>query len=185
MTHSKYNRLMVIACLDTILNLPTNTVVTVTSILQGKDNSLNYPYVSWKNVHDGEGGKFPGLSLRSITQTPASEWTTGAWSVFGVKWNEWFFVFHAVVIFCVFGTTPEMRHYCRSVFWFIPERLGYKKAPRFRSGDNIGRVVWPAYRKSACCQEVSSSQSYHISKRQLVDKNYISGAAARLLSSTL
>ncbi len=61
-TH-KYFRLMIIACLDTLLNVPVLIIIIVKNILQGKDSALNYPYVSWKNVHDGAGGNFPGLSL--------------------------------------------------------------------------------------------------------------------------
>jgi len=126
-THNKYTRLMVIACLDTICLLPVDITIIVMSILEGKENSLNYPYVSWKNVHDGEGGNAPNISLSSIEQVPANEWSTFKWDVFIVKWNEWLYVLHAVMFFCVFGTTPEMRRLYRSVFWFIPERLGYKK----------------------------------------------------------
>jgi len=107
-------------------------ITIVTSILQGKDDSLNYPYVSWKNVHDGAGGSYPGLSLSSILQTPASEWSTDAWGVFWVKWNEWFYVLQALMFFGVFGTTPEMRQYYRSAFWFIPEQLGYKRRRVFQ-----------------------------------------------------
>ncbi len=126
-THNKYNRLMVIACLDTILTLPMVIIAIITSILQGKDNSLNYPYISWKNVHDGEGGNAPGLSLSSIEQTPASEWSTDALGVFWVKWDEWFYVLQALMFFGIFGTTPEMRQHYQSVIWFVPERLGYKR----------------------------------------------------------
>ncbi len=89
-THNKYNRLMVIACLNTILNLPMDMITIITSILSGKDDSFNHPYISWENVHNGEGGNAPGLSLSSIVQTPASEWSTAAWGVFWVKWYEWF-----------------------------------------------------------------------------------------------
>ncbi|KLO06011.1 STE3-domain-containing protein [Schizopora paradoxa] len=125
--HNKYHRLMLIACLDTLVNLPVLIIDIVTNIVAGEDNSLNYPYVSWESVHNGAGGNLPGLSLSSILQLPASEWNTGGWNVFNVKWNEWLFVFHALVFFSVFGTTPEMRHYYRSVFWFIPERCGYER----------------------------------------------------------
>jgi len=126
-THSKYTRLIVIACLDTLFNLPVLITILITDILRGKDDSLNYPYISWKNVHDGAGGTAPGFSLGTILQTTASEWSSDPWSVFNTKWNEWIYVLHAIMFFLVFGTTPEMRHYYRSIFWFLPERLGYKR----------------------------------------------------------
>jgi len=126
-TRNKYNRLMVIACLDTILNLPMDIAGIVMSILPGKDNSLNYPYISWKNVLDGVGGNIPGLSLSSIQQTPASEWGTDTWTVLTIKWDEWVFVLEALIFFGIFGTTPEMRRYLRCAFWFIPECCGYKR----------------------------------------------------------
>jgi len=127
-TYSKYSRLMVVACLDTLFNLPVSITIIITEILEGKGNALNNPYISWKNVHDGEGGNAPGLSLSSILQIPASEWSSGGrWSVLAVKWDEWIYVLHAITFFLVFGTTPEMRRYYRTAFWFIPERLGYKR----------------------------------------------------------
>ena len=127
MTHNKYYRLIVIACLDTLLNLPVLIVTLATDIASGGENDLNYPYISWKNVHDGESGNAPGLSLSSIQQVPASVWSTDKWQVVLVKWDEWVYVLHALAFFCVFGTTPEMRSYYRAALWFIPERLGYKR----------------------------------------------------------
>lgn len=125
--HIKYKRLMVLACLDTIFNLPALIAISVTDILQGKESALNYPYISWKNVHNGAGGLSPGQSLSSIAQVPASDWASNVWSVFAVKWDERIYVLHAVMFFGVFGTTPEMRQVYRSALWFIPERFGYKK----------------------------------------------------------
>lgn len=124
---NKYKRLMVIACLDILINLPLFIIIVVTDILQGKDNAMNYPYISWKNVHEGAGGLAPGLSLSSILQTPASAWDDGSWDVFETKWNEWVFVLHALVFFGVFGTTPEMRQHYYAALWFIPERCGYRR----------------------------------------------------------
>lgn len=118
---------MVIACLDTAFNLPVLIAISVVDILEGKRSSLNHPYISWKNVHDGAGGLAPGISLSSILQVPASGWSSDEWNLFEVKWDEWIYVLHAVTFFGVFGTTPEMRQLYRSTFWFIPERLGYKK----------------------------------------------------------
>ncbi len=140
-THSKYRRLMVIACLDTLFNLPVFFITIITSILEGQGSTLNYPYISWKNVHDGAGGNLPGLSLSSIQQVPASAWSTDPWNVFIVKWNEWFYVLHAVIFFSVFGTTPEMRQHYRTAFWFIPERLGYKR-PRLSEVEAVSDVAF-------------------------------------------
>ncbi|KLO09469.1 fungal pheromone STE3G-protein-coupled receptor [Schizopora paradoxa] len=123
-TYNRYTRLMLIACLDTIFNLPVIIVGVAVDILQGGSSPLNYPYVSWKNVHYEA---FPGLNLSSIETIPASEWSTDKWNVFSTKWNEWVYVFHAVIFFALFGTTPEMRRYYQRAFWFIPEHCGYKK----------------------------------------------------------
>jgi len=121
---------MFIACLDTIFNVPVLIIDIVSAGLQGEHSSVNQPYVSWKNVHDGEGGLLPGGPLSTIVQTPASAWSAeGTWSVFFVKWNEWIYVLHAVVFFGVFGTTPEMRQHYWSALWFIPKRCGYKRQP--------------------------------------------------------
>lgn len=126
-THNKYNRLLVIVCLDTTFNLPVLITSVVTAILARKDSPLNYPYINWKNVHNDEGGIAPGVSLSTIEQVPASVWASNGWGVFIIKWDEWIYVLDAVVFFGVFGTTPEMRQVYRSAFWFIPERLGYKR----------------------------------------------------------
>ncbi|KLO06020.1 fungal pheromone STE3G-protein-coupled receptor [Schizopora paradoxa] len=126
-TRSKYIRFMVMAYMDSVLNLPATIGLVVMNIALGKESPLNYPYISWKNVHEGAGGNMPGLSLSSVIQMPASEWSNNAMDLASVKWNEWFHVVIAIVFFAIFGTTPEMRRYYRSAFWFIPERLGYKK----------------------------------------------------------
>ncbi len=140
-SHNKYGRLMVIAGLDTLFNLPVAITIIITEILQGQESTLNYPYISWKNVHDGGGGNFPGQSLSTIVQVPASDWSTDSWSVFIVKWNEWVCVLHAVTFFSVFGTTPEMRQRYRTAFWFVPERLGYK-GPRASEVETVSDVAF-------------------------------------------
>lgn len=126
-THSKYYRLIIIACLDTLFNLPVAITLLLMEITKGRAYGLDSPYISWNNVHDGEGGMFPGLSLSSILQVPVSQWSTEGLVMFIVKWNEWLYVLHAVMFFSVFGTTPEMQSYYRSAFWFIPERCGYRR----------------------------------------------------------
>ncbi len=140
-THSKYTRLIVIACLDTLFNLPVLITITFMDILLGQESSLNYPYISWNNVHDGEGGNAPGLSLSSIAQVPASDWSTDRWTVFTAKWNGWIYVLHAILFFGVFGTTPEMRQHYRSAFWFIPERFGYER-PRASEVETASDVAF-------------------------------------------
>ncbi len=138
-THSKYSRLMLIACLDTLFNLPVLITITVIVALQGKDNDLNYPYIGWKNVHDGAGGNFPGLSLSSIVQTPASEWSADGLGIFGVKWDEWLYVLHAVTFFGVFGTTPEIASALPIRVLVHTGAAWVQKASRVRSGDDFGR----------------------------------------------
>ena len=139
MTRNKYYRLIIIACLDTLFNLPVLIVSFAIEIAQGKDNDLNHPYISWKNVHDGAGGNAPGLSLSSILQTPASVWSTEKWQAFIVKWDEWLYVVHAIVFFCVFGTTPEMRRYYRSLFHFAPYRYGLRRR-NISDSDTISNI---------------------------------------------
>ncbi|KLO11589.1 fungal pheromone STE3G-protein-coupled receptor [Schizopora paradoxa] len=114
---------MVMACLNTMLNLPATVFIILSNVVAGQDSGLNQPFISWKNVHD----QAPGLSLSSIVQTPASEWSEDTQALILVKWNEWFFVVAAVVFFAVFGTFPEMRRYYHSALWYIPERLGHKR----------------------------------------------------------
>ncbi len=140
-TYSKYSRLVVIACLDTLFNLPVLITVIITGILQGEDSPLNYPYISWKSVHNGADGNLPGLSLSSILQTPASEWSTNRWEVFVLKWDEW-------------GLRPP----CDNLLWRVrynsrdattlPIRILVRtgatwaqKASRVRSGDTFGRRI--------------------------------------------
>ncbi|KLO09459.1 STE3-domain-containing protein [Schizopora paradoxa] len=127
MTYNRYNRLMVIAYFDVLFNLPVLMVSLVTSILEGNKSPLNFPFKSWKNVHEGEGGNAPGLSLSSILQVPANTWGMDTWGVFVVKWDEWLYVVHAIMFFCVFGTTPEMRRYYRNLFRFVPNRCGTRR----------------------------------------------------------
>lgn len=138
-TRNKYTRLMIIACLDTVFNAPVLLATIITDVLQGQEDALNYPYISWKNVHDGVGGNDPGVSLSTILQAPASVWGSNSWTLFTVKWNEWVYVLHAVIFFGVFGTTPEMLSYYRTALWFIPERCGYRrsKAPEVATVSDV------------------------------------------------
>ncbi|KLO07062.1 hypothetical protein SCHPADRAFT_665907 [Schizopora paradoxa] len=122
-----YYRLVFIACLDTLFNAPVLLINVITTIVQGQEDSYNFPYISWKNVHDGAGGNFPGTTLSTIFLRPASEWSTNKWVVYTVKWDEWLYVVHAIIFFAAFGTTPDMRQRYLSVLWFVPERLGYKR----------------------------------------------------------
>ena len=139
LTYNRYNRLMVIAYLDFLFNLPVLIISLVTSILEGRSSPLNFPYISWKNVHDGEGGNAPGLSLSSVLQVPARTWGKETWGVFDVKWDEWLYVVHAIVFFCVFGTTPEMRRYYRFLFHFVPYRHGFRKC-NISGSDTISNI---------------------------------------------
>jgi len=132
---------MVIACLDTLFNVPVSITVILDNIFQGEDSSLNFPYISWKNVHNGAGGLYPGLSLSSILQVSVSEWSTTKWDMFTMKWNQWVYVLHAVIFFGVFGTTPEMRRYYKTAFWFLPERFGYKRQ-RVSEVDTVSDVAF-------------------------------------------
>ncbi|KLO09467.1 STE3-domain-containing protein [Schizopora paradoxa] len=45
-THSKYYRLMVIACLDTIFNLPVAITLLLMEIIKGRAYGLDSPYIS-------------------------------------------------------------------------------------------------------------------------------------------
>jgi len=102
---------MIIVCLDTAVNLPFLLVALVQDIASGKSNSANASYKSWENVHHGLGGNIPPeLGLGTILQVPAANWSMDKWSVLSVKWDEWIFVFYAVVFFAVFGTTSEMKN---------------------------------------------------------------------------
>lgn len=97
------------------------------NIAAGQADTENYPYVSWANVHNGVGGLDPGVSLSTINQVSANDWSSAEWVFFSVKWDEWIYVLHAFIFFAVFGTTPEMRRHYRNAFWYIPERFAFKR----------------------------------------------------------
>ncbi|KLO06016.1 fungal pheromone STE3G-protein-coupled receptor [Schizopora paradoxa] len=133
MTRGRYNRLIVMTCMDAILNLSPAIIVIVTNAKAGEDSPYNHPFISWKFIHDD---LVPGFSFSSIIQVPASEWSTDTGSVVSVKWNEWYYVAVAIGFFAIFGTNPEMRRHYRSAIWFIPEHLGVKKYASSESGSN-------------------------------------------------
>ena len=97
---SRYTRLLLVACLDILMNLPIQVIIMVIDIAGGSENSLNLPYVSWSYVHS---------EFSTIVTIPASVWSRDRMSFFTVKWNAWLYVFHATIFFAVFGTTGEMR----------------------------------------------------------------------------
>ena len=122
MTAFQYKRLMLITCLDTISNFPVMLGGLLQDALVGSSGNANQPYVSWDNVHDGEGGMLPGTSLSTILQTPASVWSTDKWTVLYLKWNEWIYVFQAIIFFAVVGTTPELGRFVRRMLCLSPKR---------------------------------------------------------------
>lgn len=63
---------MLVTCVDFIPNVPVLLAKIVSSILAGKDTTLNYPYISWKNAHDWSGLRVPNATLSLILQTPKS-----------------------------------------------------------------------------------------------------------------
>jgi len=121
-TPSRYNRLMLITCLDTISNFPIMLGGLLQDALVGSSGSANHPFVSWSNVHDGEAGLLPGDSLSTILQTPASEWSMNKWTVLNTKWNEWIYVVQAIIFFAVVGTTPEMGRVVRRMLCLSSKR---------------------------------------------------------------
>ncbi|KLO11429.1 STE3-domain-containing protein [Schizopora paradoxa] len=121
-TAFQYKRLMLITCLDTISNFPVMLGGLLQDALVGSSGAANQPYVSWTNVHDGEGGTLPGTSLSTIQQTPASVWSTDKWTVLYLKWNEWIYVVQAIIFFAVVGTTPELGCFVRKMLCLSPKR---------------------------------------------------------------
>ncbi|KLO09465.1 hypothetical protein SCHPADRAFT_565461 [Schizopora paradoxa] len=126
-TQNRYHRIILIACLDPFIGLAHVLATLASNSLQKTNNDLNHPYISWKFVHDGLGENLSGLSLSSVLQFPESYWGSWVTLTFFVKWDEWIYVFHTVIFFGVFGTTPEMRRNYRSVLWLLAEHLGYKR----------------------------------------------------------
>lgn len=144
-----YKRMVLMACIDTAFNLPTLLVASVVEITAGGESSVNQPFISWNNVHHNAGGLLPGASLSTILQEPANDWSSSRYSVFSEKWNEWYYVAHAIVFFALFGTTPNMRVWYAEMFFYIPRKLGYKaivledatngSVIDFASNPNVGR----------------------------------------------
>lgn len=118
----QFKRLMLIACLDTIFNVPIMIGGFLQDALMGSSGAQNQPYISWSNVHDGKTSFTSGESLSTIVQTPASKWSTNKWIVLNLKWNEWIYVVQAIVYFAVVGTTPEMGRFIRRLFCLSPKR---------------------------------------------------------------
>ncbi|KLO14136.1 fungal pheromone STE3G-protein-coupled receptor [Schizopora paradoxa] len=108
---NRYHRVMAIACLTLILDLPVCVLVVTTRLLAGGESDLNNPYRSWSFVRDG--------SFSQIFQTTAKEWGSDKWLVFTVKWNEWSYVMHAIVFFIIFGTTLEARTRYWNVYSYV------------------------------------------------------------------
>lgn len=122
-----YKRMALMTFIDTIFNLPVLFFVTIKSATGGTSNAINLPYISWDNVHNGDGGKLPGASLSTIIQVPASAWSRSPSQVLANKWNMWVYVGHALVFFGVFGTTPKMREWYTEIVLYIPRKLGYAR----------------------------------------------------------
>jgi len=74
-TPNRCFRVMTITCLTILLDLPILLVSITRELLAGQENGLNYPYISWANVHhDGAGGILEDGGLNHILRFTMSDW---------------------------------------------------------------------------------------------------------------
>lgn len=108
LTISRYWRLMILASMDILFNIPlySYSLYLTTLTLQ--------PWISWDNVHSDFG---------FIGQYSSALWHQDAQAVTTLEYGRWVYVFCAFVAFALFGFGAEARNDYRSIWTSISSRV--------------------------------------------------------------
>ncbi|KAJ7278694.1 pheromone A receptor-domain-containing protein [Mycena rebaudengoi] len=112
LTPNRYFRLMALASLELLFNIPLSSYGLYLSASREPIN----PWVSWANTHADFGfvGQVPAILWRSDPHTRAT-----------VELSRWAGVICALVFFAFFGFAAEARKHYALAFWAVAKRLGF------------------------------------------------------------
>lgn len=115
---SSYHRMLALGSLDAFITLPITILGLVEDLMIGPLTI----YQGWSFNHSG----WAPVTLSS------SEWkSSGFWSIFSTRLNEWINPLFAVIFFLLFGTTQEARAWYRRTLWLLVKPFGLKPKVNF------------------------------------------------------
>ncbi|KAJ7469378.1 pheromone receptor Rcb3 B45 [Mycena galericulata] len=122
LTPTRYFRLMALASLELLLNIPLSTY----GLYLSASRSAIQPWISWANTH---------ADFSFVGQVPAVLWRADKHTQATVELSRWAGVLCAFAFFAFFGFAAEARKHYALAFWALATRVGYK-----RPAD--GRLPW-------------------------------------------
>ncbi|KAJ7611071.1 putative fungal pheromone GPCR, STE3-type [Mycena polygramma] len=112
LTPNRYFRLMALASLELVLNLPLATY----GLYLTASRSRIAPWVSWADTH---------ADFFAINQVPALFWRADGHTQATVELSRWAGVICALAFFAFFGFAAEARKHYRMAFWAVGKRMGF------------------------------------------------------------
>ncbi|KAK6987715.1 STE3-like pheromone receptor [Favolaschia claudopus] len=133
LTPARYFRLMALASLELLLNLP----ITSYGLYLTASRSRIAPWISWNNTH---------ADFLYVGQIPAIFWRSDHHTQTTVELSRWVGIICAICFFAFFGFAAEARKHYRIAFWAVAKRFGYN--PPANGALPFPRLRWP-WKKSA------------------------------------
>jgi hypothetical protein len=165
MNRNRFLRLLALGCLDTLLTLPIgiiNILVKSNTILvdsPAADGTLPF-YISWEETHSDW-----GLIAFSYARIVAA----GRFNIFTYYFSAWTTCIVGIVIFALFGLTPD----ARATYWqgitFVCQYLGL--TPRMSPQAELGEIVFGAQPVNTRSQSQSERVSM-LRKKNKMDPDF-------------
>jgi hypothetical protein len=154
-SRSTFMRALGLGCVDVLLTLPIGIINIVLETLRCITGANGIFYAGWVFIH---------TDWEPVALSYAWYFEDGAWSVFDLYWDQWVDPILALVIFGLFGLTPEARATYRRTLYTLCERFGWKI--HTREEDDIGEIVFGAQQMTTV--ELQSGYDDFFSSRRLV-----------------
>nr|AVI69658.1 pheromone receptor [Cyclocybe aegerita] len=111
LTVNRYFRLMSLATIELLFNLPITTYGLYLNIT----GRPIYPWKSWSDIH---------FDWYTIDTFPAALWRSSTLMVVNLELSRWSMIFCALVFFGFFGFAEEARKNYRVAYWAIAKHFG-------------------------------------------------------------
>ena len=144
MTVSRYFRLLLLACIDMVFNVP----LTVLNMWINNDGVRMDQWVSWSNAH---------YQFSHVQQVPAFIWRSDLPFHVSAELGRWIFPCCGLIFFMLFGFAEEARRHYRTWFWAVAHRFGYLKPEPRTAKQPIPRYVSRLCLPRRFCPDVVSS----------------------------
>ncbi|KAI0029398.1 GPCR fungal pheromone mating factor, partial [Vararia minispora EC-137] len=113
-----YFRLLALASVDIVLTLPYGVISTVQNLIENTSAGASIPFFrEWKITHS---------NWAPVTRSYAEIRAEGSWALSDYYLSSWTSVALSLVIFALFGMTPDARATYRRGFYAICKPFGLK-----------------------------------------------------------